>query len=82
MNITIASDKGGTGETTFAVNLAYYLNGTGNIVRLLDGDVKESNDHLFVLETTLKYVHQCQYYLCRFYFFYLKNKNGVLCYKT
>ena len=40
MNIVIASGKGGTGKTTFAVNLAYYLSEQNKTVRLLDGDVK------------------------------------------
>lgn len=48
MIITIASGKGGTGKTTFAVNLAYALSGAGKNVRLLDCDVEEPNDHLFV----------------------------------
>ncbi len=48
MIITIASGKGGTGKTTFAVNLAYALSNTGERVRLLDCDVEEPNDHLFV----------------------------------
>lgn len=48
MNITIASGKGGTGKTTFAVNLAYALSAKGEEVRLLDCDVEEPNDHLFV----------------------------------
>ena len=48
MNITVASGKGGTGKTTFAVNLAYYLSANDKEVRLLDGDVEEPNDHLFV----------------------------------
>ena len=48
MNITVASGKGGTGKTTFAVNMAYYLSGEGREVRLLDGDVEEPNDHLFL----------------------------------
>jgi len=46
--ITIASGKGGTGKTTFAVNLAYALSQRGERVRLLDCDVEEPNDHLFV----------------------------------
>ena len=49
MNITIASGKGGTGKTTFSVNLAYALSVRGEKVRLLDCDVEEPNDHLFVL---------------------------------
>ncbi|MFO8072852.1 MAG: P-loop NTPase [Polyangia bacterium] len=48
MRITVASGKGGTGKTTFAVNLAYALAGSGEAVRLLDCDVEEPNDHLFV----------------------------------
>ncbi len=49
MNITIASGKGGTGKTTFSVNLAYALADRGDTVRLIDCDVEEPNDHLFVL---------------------------------
>jgi len=48
MKITVASGKGGTGKTTFAVNLAYALAAGGEKVRLLDCDVEEPNDHLFV----------------------------------
>jgi len=48
MKIVIASGKGGTGKTTFAVNLAYVLAQRGEQVRLLDCDVEEPNDHLFV----------------------------------
>ncbi len=48
MVLTIASGKGGTGKTTFAVNLAYALSEKGVSVRLLDCDVEEPNDHLFV----------------------------------
>ncbi|MFW6170196.1 MAG: ATP-binding protein [Planctomycetota bacterium] len=48
MIITVASGKGGTGKTTFAVNLAYALAARGTCVRLLDCDVEEPNDHLFV----------------------------------
>ncbi len=48
MKITVASGKGGTGKTTFAVNLAYSLAAKGDKVRLLDCDVEEPDDHLFV----------------------------------
>ncbi len=48
MILTIASGKGGTGKTTVAVNLAYALARRGETVRLLDADVEEPNDHLFV----------------------------------
>ncbi|HMA76047.1 MAG TPA: P-loop NTPase [Candidatus Krumholzibacteriaceae bacterium] len=48
MIITIASGKGGTGKTTFAVNLSHALASRGENVRLLDCDVEEPNDHLFV----------------------------------
>ncbi len=48
MILTVASGKGGTGKTTFAVNLAYTLARAGENVRLLDCDVEEPNDHLFV----------------------------------
>ena len=48
MVITVASGKGGTGKTTFAVNLAYALASRGENTRLLDCDVEEPNDHLFV----------------------------------
>lgn len=48
MIIAVASGKGGTGKTTFAVNLAYALAHWKQKVRLLDCDVEEPNDHLFV----------------------------------
>jgi MinD superfamily P-loop ATPase len=51
MVITVASGKGGTGKTTFAVNLAYALAERGEQVRLLDCDVEEPNDYLFVQPT-------------------------------
>ncbi len=48
MIIAIASGKGGTGKSTFAVNLAAQLKKEKKIVRLLDCDVEEPNDHLFI----------------------------------
>jgi MinD superfamily P-loop ATPase len=48
MKITIASGKGGTGKTTVAVNLAWTLAQSGRTVSLLDCDVEEPNDHLFL----------------------------------
>lgn len=48
MIITIASGKGGTGKTTVAVNLAYALSAENETVRLLDCDVEEPNDFLFL----------------------------------
>lgn len=46
MNISIASGKGGTGKTFLTVNLARILQGKG--VRVLDCDVEEPDDHLFL----------------------------------
>jgi MinD superfamily P-loop ATPase len=43
--LSIASGKGGTGKTTVAVNLARTF---GSAVQLLDCDVEEPNDHLFL----------------------------------
>lgn len=45
MIISVASGKGGTGKTTIAVNLARTLKGS---VTLVDCDVEEPNDHLFL----------------------------------
>jgi MinD superfamily P-loop ATPase len=48
MTIAVASGKGGTGKTTVAVGLAEALAASKNSVRLLDCDVEEPNDHLFI----------------------------------
>ena len=48
MTITVASGKGGTGKTTFSVNLAYALSKNNFKINLLDCDVEEPNDFLFV----------------------------------
>lgn len=45
MIISIASGKGGTGKTTIATSLALSINGN---VQLLDCDVEEPNDHIFI----------------------------------
>jgi MinD superfamily P-loop ATPase len=45
MIIAVASGKGGTGKTTVSVNLARV---SGPDARLLDCDVEEPNDHLFL----------------------------------
>jgi len=50
MIISIASGKGGTGKTLVATNLALSLMG-GNKVQLLDCDVEEPNDHIFLPST-------------------------------
>jgi len=47
MLISIASGKGGTGKTLVATSLALALKDNRK-VKLLDGDVEEPNDHLFL----------------------------------
>ena len=46
--VAIASGKGGTGKTTIATNLAYFLAGAGQNVQYLDCDVEEPNGHIFL----------------------------------
>jgi MinD superfamily P-loop ATPase len=53
MIITIASGKGGTGKTLVATSLAVSLSNT-EPVQLLDCDVEEPNDHLFLKPTIEK----------------------------
>jgi MinD superfamily P-loop ATPase len=48
MRIALASGKGGTGKTTVAVNLAYYLAYSRQQVQYLDCDVEEPNGHIFL----------------------------------
>ena len=48
MVICIASGKGGTGKTLVSVNLALSLAQSGRKVQLIDCDVEEPNDHLFL----------------------------------
>jgi len=48
LKIAIASGKGGTGKTTVATNLAYYLAGQGQRAVYADCDVEEPNGHLFL----------------------------------
>jgi MinD superfamily P-loop ATPase len=48
MNIAFASGKGGTGKTTVAVNLAYFLAYSQQQVQYLDCDVEEPNGHIFL----------------------------------
>lgn len=47
MIISVASGKGGTGKTLIATNLALSIKDTVN-VQLLDCDVEEPNDHIFL----------------------------------
>lgn len=48
MIISVASGKGGTGKTLVATSLAFFLKDIC-MVQLLDCDVEEPNDHLFLL---------------------------------
>jgi MinD superfamily P-loop ATPase len=52
MIISVASGKGGTGKTTIAVNLALSLK--GRQLQLVDCDVEEPNDHIFIKPKKLK----------------------------
>lgn len=48
MKVVIASGKGGTGKSTVSVNVARLLSEKVGGVALLDCDVEEPNDHLFL----------------------------------
>lgn len=48
MKIAFASGKGGTGKTTIAVNLAWFLAHSDQPVQYLDCDVEEPNGHIFL----------------------------------
>ncbi|MBN1758046.1 MAG: ATP-binding protein [Chitinispirillaceae bacterium] len=48
MKIAVASGKGGTGKTTVAANLSYFLGQRGVQVSYFDCDVEEPNGHLFL----------------------------------
>lgn len=48
MKIVFASGKGGTGKTTIAANLAYFLAHAKQKIQYLDCDVEEPNGHLFL----------------------------------
>jgi MinD superfamily P-loop ATPase len=48
MKIAFASGKGGTGKTTIAVNLAWFLAHSNQRVQYLDCDVEEPNGHIFL----------------------------------
>lgn len=48
MKVAIASGKGGTGKTTIAVNLAWFLADKGHKVQYIDCDVEEPNGHFFL----------------------------------
>jgi MinD superfamily P-loop ATPase len=48
MTIAFASGKGGTGKTTIAANLAYFLASSRQQVQYLDCDVEEPNGHIFL----------------------------------
>lgn len=54
MKISVASGKGGTGKTTFAVNFSLFLNNIKkNKIVLVDLDVEEPDCHIFLKNTKL-----------------------------
>jgi len=59
MRIAIASGKGGTGKTTVAINLYYYFSKLlENQVQLIDCDVEEPNDLLFIPDAKISNVNK------------------------
>lgn len=48
MKVVIASGKGGTGKTTVAVSLAWFLVNCGRKVQYIDCDVEEPNGNFFI----------------------------------
>ncbi len=59
MVVTVAAGKGGTGKTLVAVNLALSLQRAGIDTVLVDADVEEPNDHLFVKPVISRKVEVC-----------------------
>ena len=57
LKISVASGKGGTGKTMLSTNLALYLSQTQNTL-LVDLDVEEPNDFVFISGTTENISHQ------------------------
>jgi len=51
MIVSVASGKGGTGKTLVATSLVLSLRENGETVQLLDCDVEEPNDHVFLKPT-------------------------------
>lgn len=54
MIIAVASGKGGTGKTLVATNMALSLAASGIQVQLVDCDVEEPNDHIFLHPEMIK----------------------------
>jgi MinD superfamily P-loop ATPase len=73
MQIAVASGKGGTGKTTVAVTLYYFLGKQGEKVHLVDCDVEEPNDALFLSplnlleqKTVYQYIPEIEPSVCTF----------------
>ena len=61
MKIAISSDKGGTGRTFIATNLALLAAERGGAVTYLDCDIETPNAHLLLKPT----IDHCTAVLCR-----------------